>query len=44
MYSRAVICWCRMIAPAMTANTLSKLSRMVTTVGLESFCARICSV
>ncbi len=34
----------RMIAPAMTANTLSRLSRMVTTVGLESFCARICSV
>ena len=44
MYSRTLICWCRMMAPAMTANTLSRLSRMVTTVGLESFWARICSV
>ena len=44
MYSRTDICCLRMMAPAMTANTLSRLSRMVTTVGLEPFCARICRV
>ena len=44
MYSRTVICWWRMIAPEMTANTLSRLSRIVTTVGLEPFCASICRV
>ena len=44
IYSRADMDWCRTIAPAMTANTLSRLSRIVTPVGFESFCARICSV